>query len=74
MQQWNLVPFLKQVRCDAPYLLSSTYVVQRAYGQPCGLYMDSQKQKRKYISGIAAMTAGQILVIIIIIIIFYTLG
>ena len=27
-----------------------------------GLYMDSQKQKRKYISGIAAMTAGQILV------------
>ena len=40
----------------------NSYIVQRVYGQPCGLCMDSQKAKRKYISGIAAVTAGQILV------------
>ena len=32
------------------------------YGQPYGLYMDSQKQKRQYISGLA-VTAGQSLVL-----------
>ena len=45
----------------------------------CGVRMDSravciwtaEKQKRKYISGIASMSAGQILVIIIIFTIFF---
>ena len=45
--------------CDAPYYCRTACVwtaVRSVYGQP-------KKQKRKYISGIAAMTAGQILVI-----------
>jgi len=53
--------FCMRCECDAPYYMS------------CSVRMDSRavcvwtakKQKRKYISGIAAMTAGQILVIII---------
>ena len=65
-KQWNLVPFFAtgalcnacavsvthRTTCRAAFVWTT---VQSVYGQP-----KSQKQKRKYISGIAAITAGQI--------------
>ena len=51
--------------CDAPYLLSSTSCSVPMLSRAVCIWT-AKKQKQKYISGIAAMSAGQILVITII--------